>query len=352
MQIKKLKLENFRKFSSFELDINQDILLLIGKNAQGKTNLLEAIHVLSIGKSFRLNKLDKAIKWGEEYLRIQGVLDNQSKLEVFYSVVPRRQKVSKINGVKKKLNDFVGNFLTVLFTPEDIDLVSAAPGNRRRFLDILLSQISHQYLIDLLNYQKVLKHRNKLLKAILENKSKEDELEFWDSRLAEHGINIVRERKAFFEQTKNFLTHQYQKISGTQENLFLKYHARIDEADEKKYIQQLIKRHNRDIQLCETSSGPHRDDFEFMLNNKPLISFGSRGEYRSVILALKLTEVKFIEDKKEDKPVLLLDDVFSELDTNRKKFLLNTIKKQQTIITTTDDSVLGINKNSIQVETL
>lgn len=349
MQIQKLQLENFRNYSSFELDFKKKILLIIGKNAKGKTNLIEALFTLSIGKSFRLKTLDEAIKWDEDYLRIVGTRTNQTELEIFYSLKPRRQKVSKINNVKKNLNDFVGNFVTVLFTPEDIDLVSAAPSLRRRFIDILLSQISHSYLINLINYQKILKQRNKLLKSILEGKSQEDELEFWDMRLAEHGTEVIRERFNFFTETQDFLKKQYKIISGKDEHLTLKYLTKIHEVTPESYLNNLEQRHKRDIITGETSVGPHRDDFEFILNNKALINFGSRGEFRSSVLALKITEVYYIEKTKGEKPLLLLDDVFSELDSDRQKHLIEAIKHQQTIITTTDDTILEIDKTEMQV---
>lgn len=347
MQIQTLKLEHFRNYESFKLDFEKNVLLIKGKNARGKTNLIEALFALSIGKSFRIKDLSEGIEWGQEYLRIQGFLVDGTELELFYSSRPRRQKMSKINGVKKKLNDFVGNFLSVLFTPEDIDLISAAPGMRRRFLDILLSQVSHSYLIQLLTYQKILKQRNKLLKAILEGKSEEDELDFWDMKLVEHGTEVIRERQIFFEKTKDFLQEQYQNISGKEDKLELHYLGKIK--DIANYAEKLRSHHRRDILLTETSLGPHRDDFEFILNDKPITSFGSRGEYRSSILALKLSEVNFIEKQTDKKPILLLDDVFSELDSERQKYLLETIQNQQTVITTTDDTVLKGDVENVQV---
>lgn len=349
MKIKSLQLENFRNYKQYKINFEKNILLIQGKNAQGKTNLIEAVFALAIGKSFRLKNLDEAIKWGEEYLRIQGILANQKELELFYTDSPRRQKTSKINEVKKSLNDFVGNFVCVLFTPEDIDLVSSSPSLRRRFLDILLSQISHQYLLELLNYQKILKHRNKLLKAIQEKKSKEDELDFWDQKLAEHGSFILYERLKFFNETKSYLEEQYQSISGKPDSLHLKYLTKSANISPEIYLNFLMEKRQRDILLNETSLGPHRDDFEFVLNQKPLTNFGSRGEYRSSVLALKLTEVFFIEKIKGEKPVLLLDDVFSELDSVRQNYLVQIIQNQQTIITTTDDTILNLEEDKIQI---
>lgn len=347
MQIQLLQLENFRNYETFKLSFEKKILLIRGKNTQGKTNLLEALFTLAIGKSFRHKNLEEVIRWGEDYLRIQGILSNGNQLELFYSQRPSKQKVSKINQVKKNLNDFVGHFLCVLFTPENIDLVSSAPGERRRFLDMLLSQISHDYLIHLLNYQKILKQRNKLLKAISEGKSKEDELDFWDTSLVKHGTVITEKRKNFFLETANFLETQYQNISGLSDKLELKYLCRIE--DTEKYLEKLIKNRQRDILLSETLSGPHRDDFEFILNQKSLTTFGSRGEYRSSILALKLSELYFIELQTGQKPILLLDDVFSELDSNRQKYLIEAIEHQQTIITTTDDTILDLDEKEIQI---
>lgn len=347
MQIQKLKLEHFRNYQNFELDFEKKVLLIKGKNARGKTNLIEALFALSIGKSFRLKDLSEAIEWEQDYMRITGLLVDETELELFYSTHPRKQKVSKINGVKIKLNDFVGNFLSVLFTPEDIDLISSAPGLRRRFLDILLSQVSHNYLINLITYQKILKQRNKLLKAILEKKSKEDELDFWDMKLVEHGTEVIRERQLFFEKIESFLKEQYQKISGKNEELKLHYLGKIKNI--KEYAEKLNQHRRRDILLTETSLGPHRDDFEFILNQKPITTFGSRGEYRSSILALKLSEVNFIESQTNKKPVLLLDDVFSELDSERQAYLLETIQNQQTIISTTDKTILNNRAENIQI---
>ncbi len=347
MQIQKIKLEHFRNYTNFELEFKKKVLLIKGKNAQGKTNLIEALFALSIGKSFRLKNLSEAIEWEQDYMRINGILSDKTDLELFYSTYPRKQKVSKINKVKKKLNDFVGNFLSVLFTPEDIDLISAAPGLRRRFLDILLSQVSHNYLVNLLTYQKILKQRNKLLKAVLEKKSQENELDFWDMKLAEHGTEVIKERRLFFKTIEEFLKKQYQNISGKKDRLELSYLAKIKNLE--KYSAKLISHRKRDILMTETSLGPHRDDFEFILNDKPINSFGSRGEYRSSILALKLSEVNFIESQTGKKPILLLDDVFSELDSERQKYLLEAIQNQQTVITTTDDNVLNSNTENVQV---
>jgi len=343
MKIQKLKLEHFRNYTNFELDFEKNILLIKGKNAQGKTNLIEAIFGLSIGKSFRLKDLSEGIEWKQDFLRIKGILDDETELELFYSTHPRKQKVSKINGINLKLNDFVGHFLSVLFTPEDINLISATPGLRRRFLDILLSQISHNYLVNSLNYQKILKQRNKLLKAIFEKKSQTDELDFWDLKLAEHGKQIIQERHNFFNSIQTFLEDQYSKISGKTENLTLNYLTKIQ--DTENYFDKLVLHRKKDILMTETSLGPHRDDFEFILNEKPITTFGSRGEYRSCILALKLSEVHFIEFQTGRKPVLLLDDVFSELDSERQQYLLETIQNQQTVITTTDDTILSNNEN-------
>lgn len=335
MGIKSLVLTNFRNKISYELDF-QPVTIFIGPNGVGKTNIVEALYLASTGRSWRTSHDAEIINWEASFSRInieyvQG--DTNKKLELFWQKGEKPVKQLKINGVKHRLIDILGTIPTVLFSPESIDLLNGAPALRRRFLDIILSQTNRQYAINLLDYHKVLRERNKLLAHIKNKKSKPDELDFWDDKLVELGKYIIEKRQEAIVYFNKSLTADYTKISGNSQKLNLRYRASVEP---ERFIDMLAANRDREIEQSSTAYGPHRDDFLFILDSREVATFASRGEFRSVILALKMAELEYLNYKSGQKPVLILDDIFSELDADRRKHLAKIVDGQQTIITTTD----------------
>lgn len=338
MRITSLKLTHFRSWENYSLKLS-DITILIGKNGVGKTNILESLWFLSAARSWRVRDEIELIMWGKEYTRLSAKIEIDKvghDLELFLSKgsqTIRPGKQLKVDGVKKRLIEIVGGLPAVLFSPETIDLVAGAPGARRKFLDILLSQTDRHYVLDLIEYGKVIKERNKLLMRIKLKKANLDELDFWDEKLVELGTRIVNQRLEAIKFFNLYLTETYQKISSTKEDLKIKYHPSVEED---RFMDLLVANREREIDQGATTYGPHRDDFGLYLSGRNISTFGSRGEYRSVVLSLKILELKFLEEKRGEKPVLLLDDIFSELDSERRMHLAKIVQDQQTIITTTD----------------
>jgi len=336
MYLKTLQLENFRNYKNLKLTFNENqVTVLIGKNAQGKTNLLESIYSLALTKSFRSKKNFDQICWNREHSRIKGQINNKNgeqNLEIFCSKAPSCQKVLKLNESKVKSLDFIGNLNIVIFTPDDINLISLSPSIRRKYLNMIISQVDKIYLQDLIEYSKIIKQRNALLPLIKEKRAKEDEIFYWDEMLVAYGSRIIKKRQSIIKYFNENLTNFYKQISNTKDNLKIRYTANITP---EKFEEKLKSRLKKDIIFCKTSIGPHRDDISFYLNNKDIQEFGSRGEYRSTILSLKFAEISYIKHKTDDYPLLLLDDVFSELDKIRQEQFFASIENCQTIITTT-----------------
>ena len=330
MSLKSLKIQNYRTYGKAELEIG-DINILIGGNTEGKTNLLEAISYLTFGKSFRSHDKD-LVKWGEEYFRIEARRNDNKKIEIFYSPEPPK-KVLKIDNKPKKQSELFGLNLAVVFTPEDINLIASSPDKKRRYLDMVISQVDKKYLYHLIGYKKILKQRNSLLLRIREGSGGLKELAVWSDQLVQKGIYIIKKRFEFFADLEPLLLNSYQIFSD--DNLWLKYAHSVDNSEE--FFKRRLKEFESiDIISAKTTVGPHRDDFTFYLNDKSLESIGSRGEFRSAVLSLKLSEIKYLENKTENKPIFLLDDVFSELDIKRRGALYNLITNYQTVITSTD----------------
>lgn len=347
MKLTKLQLENFRSYNKylFEFEDDKNCTIIVGPNGRGKTNLLEAIHVLSLGKSFRTIYQDDLVNWDQEYMRCNAGLkrDNEEiQLEVFYSSLPLKKKNFKKNGVNLRNSEYIGNLLTVLFHPEDLNMLYLSPSLRRRYLDTILCQTDKKYLNALSKYKKVLKQRNALLHKIRETRFERgdisrllEDLEAWDCEFLEFGSYISQKRTEFIDFILSDLEKTYQKISDSLDTINIKY-------DKHPFTyKELNKRRDKDIYRAESSCGPHRDDLKFFLNGKEISGSASRGEFRTLLLAIKLGEITYIKEKTGQNPVLLLDDVFSELDSQRQKQLLKAIKGCQTIITTTDVNELG-----------
>jgi len=343
MQLKSIKLENFRNYEKLqiELDTAKNVNLFIGDNAQGKTNFLEAITILSLAKSFRINKHEAMIKWGADYVRIVGAFDD-TELEFFVSKEPKKLKNLKKNGVNVQVKDFIGQLNVVLFHPEDLNMLYLSPGLRRQYINTTLSQVDPLYFDSLVQYNRLLKQRNKTLFLITTGKAKHDELNVWDDKLAEYGSYIYQKRLELVEFFNKPCAENYQKISDTKEDICMSYTCsfRTPRTGKDDYLEALAENRETDITYQQTRKGIHRDDIEFFFNEKNINDFASRGEMRTLLISLKLTEMEFIKNQTNQKPILLLDDVFSELDKKRQQYLVNAISGHQSFITATHNDLL------------
>ncbi len=343
MRLTRLVLESFRNYLELELHLDAPITALVGPNAQGKTNLLESIAFLALGKSFRASKSIETLQWDRPHGRIKGTLDHEGKeleLEVFLQRNPESKKVKLASKVVAPKN-YLGHLRVVLFTPDQLDLVSGSPSERRQFLDRLLMQLNGGYVEAFSQYQKILDHRNALLKQINLGRADVWELDLWDARLVEEAQKIWEKRQAFLTFLSARLVADYRQIAEGSDELALQY-----ETHQQDFDQRLIAHRDLDLRTGSTSVGPHRDDFTLLLNKKPLKETGSRGECRSAVLALKRAELEYIHQKTGEKPLLLLDDVFSELDEHRQASLGELLTEYQTILTTTSPDHLKGLKNA------
>lgn len=344
MRISFLKLKNFRNLKPLELNFDKEanVFAFIGSNGHGKTNILEAIYLSSLSKSFRTRTNNDLINFEEDFCSVEcSVLKEDPKtLDIIVTKEPS-QKVLKVNGVKRSGSDFIGLLKAVFFSPDDLSEMAFAPRLRRRYLDVLLSQLDHEYLDKLMRYQEFIKNRNALLKKIREGDSKKEELVFWDEQIADFGLYITQKRADLIVQLQTLLKELYKSISQTEDSLEIAYQSNIGDIDDKqRLLMKITEGIDRDIMSGTTQLGPHRDDLQFSINGHDMVYFASRGEWRSLVLALKFAEIQLIEEKTSEKPVLLLDDVFSELDEIRQKYLFKAIKGTQTFITTTHKEFL------------
>ncbi|MCX6812383.1 MAG: DNA replication/repair protein RecF [Candidatus Berkelbacteria bacterium] len=320
-----LSLVNFRNHPKFELDLGQ-ITVLVGDNGVGKTNVLEAVSLLSCGRSFRGDNRLEMIKFDADFARIVG-----DDLEIFVSRHPRLVFQAKERGVKQKIADFVGLMPSVLFSPESLKIITGEPKERRRFLDIVISQKNHKYYAAISSYKKVLLQRNNLLKMIADGSATPDQLDFWDEELVKSAIEITKYRKEAVKDFSEKISDFYRTISGQKKsNIEIIYHAKAD-GD---FAAKLLAKRSIDIAVGLSTSGPHRDDLQFKLSGLEAEKYASRGELRSIILSLKMAELKYLGNGVA--PILLLDDIFSEFDADHRAHLAELIANYQTLITTTD----------------
>ena len=334
MWIKNIKIKNFRNYNKEEINLEKNINIFYGKNAQGKTNIIEAIFLCSLGKSFRAKKDNEMIKLNEKNAIVEieyekSDRDGKIKIEI------GNKKNIYLNGIKiKKLSELLGNLNIVIFTPDDINILKGGPQNRRRFLDIMISQLRPNYMHILNLYLKTIEQRNKYLRQIKEEHKDENLLEIWDEKLAEYAVKIYEYRKEFIEKIIKKINIIHKNITNGEEQIELEY---ITECDNKeKYLQLLKERRKLDIIKGFTTKGIHRDDFVIYINKKEIKIFGSQGQNRTAMLSLKLAELQVIYDEIGEYPILLLDDFMSELDKTRRKNFLENIEGTQVIITGTE----------------
>ena len=348
MEINKLKLVNFRNHQTLELTFDHKTCLITGPNGSGKTNILEAIYFLSTGKSFRADYDRDLISHTAEYAAISADIvshSDQLSAEVTLLKDPRTAhksfKRAKINKVPKSIQYFTGLFNSVLFSPEQMELISGSPSGRRKYLDLVLSQTIPSYKKAHTDFGKCLLQRNKLLENIRETGQGKDQLNFWEEKLIENGSFVQLARQKFFDFNKEALKRYGKKLNKQSTELDVTYKCN-------KISKKRLEEHfEKELMAGTTLVGPHRDDFELIFDGYTISEFGSRGQQRSAILALKLGEIDFFTSETHARPLLLLDDIFSELDDKHRKAVLLTVESQQTIVTSTENFDLQHNYKHI-----
>ena len=334
MIIKSIELQNFRNYEDLNISFDEGTNIFYGDNAQGKTNILEAAYLSGTTKSHKCSKDKEMIRFGEQEAHIRTIVVKKEKeYQIDMHLKNNRSKGIAINKVPiKKASELFGILNMVFFSPEDLNIIKNGPAERRRFLDSELCQLDKIYLSDLTTYNKILNQRNKLLKDMVYRPDLKDTLPVWDMQLVETGRKIIRRRKQFVDELNEIVHDIHYRISGKKEDLLLQYEPSIEDIF---FEDELSRVKERDMRQCMTSVGPHRDDLLFYIGEVDIRKFGSQGQQRTSALSLKLSEIELVKRSIHDTPVLLLDDVLSELDSNRQNYLLNSIHDTQTLITCT-----------------
>ncbi len=334
MIVKRVELSNFRNYELLKLDLDKKTNILYGKNAQGKTNVLESIYVCSTTKSHRSNKDAELIKLDSDEAHIKLYIEKNNR-EQRIDIHLRRNKTKgiAINGIPiKKASELFGVFNVVIFSPEDLDIIKKGPAERRKFIDMELCQLDKIYVYNLTNYNKIVIQRNKLLKDINFRPELKQTLEVWDNQLAEYGSKIIERRQKFIKEINNIMKPIHRELTGGVEDINIVYNKNCEAED---LLKTLEENRERDIKYKSTSAGPHKDDILFFHEDKNIRIYGSQGQQRTVALSLKLAEIELVKKLINDLPVLLLDDVLSELDSDRQNHLLKSLDNIQTVITCT-----------------
>ena len=339
MRFKSVRLENFRNYEKLELSFDERLNLFLGHNAQGKTNLLESLFIMGLGKSFRTNRDQEMIGFGGDIAKACCVVEDdgrETEIEISYK---KEGKIIKVDGVKLQRSvDLLENVYVVVFSPDDLKIIKEGPENRRRFIDRELCQIKPVYYSDLGNYKKVLKQRNNILR---DPSMDRDLLAVFDESLADYGLRIVCEREAFIKRLRLISGGIHSRISDGKELLSIEYETRVEEAEsieERKeiYKKKLSDNLERDIYNGYTGFGPHKDDLKIDINGTDIRQFGSQGQQRTAALSMKLAEIGLIKQETGRDAVLLLDDVLSELDRQRQQYLIEAMKNVQVFISATE----------------
>jgi DNA replication and repair protein RecF len=334
MIIKSIELADYRNYEYLDLQFDKGTNILYGDNAQGKTNILEAIYVAATTKSHKGSKDQEIVRFNKEEAHIRTYLEKEGiETKVDMHLRKTKSKGIAIDGQRiKKAADLLGLCNVVFFSPEDLGIIKNGPAERRRFVDMELCQLDNFYLYNLNQYNKIVNQRNKLLKDMYQNPDLKETLNIWDMQLASFGSKIIEKRRAFVDQLNEIIYEIHKKLSGDKEELRIQYEPNVEIEE---FEQKLRLSQNRDIKMKMTSVGPHRDDFSFLVGDVDIRKYGSQGQQRTAALSLKLSEIELVKRITKDTPVLLLDDVLSELDSNRQNYLLNSIGDIQTIITCT-----------------
>ena len=338
--IESIKLSNFRNYESLELSFDKGTNIFYGDNAQGKTNILESVYLCGTSKSHKGSKDREIIRFEQDEAHIRMMVGKDSmSYKIDMHLRKNKAKGVAINGLPiKKARELLGVVNLVFFSPEDLNIIKNGPGERRRFMDAELCQLDKLYLTDLAGYNHVLNQRNKLLKDMYKRPDLGATLDVWDTQLVNYGRKIIGKRREFVESLNEIIKEIHRNLTGGIENIEVIYEPSVEsEALE----ESLFRNRDRDLRMKMTSSGPHRDDLMVAVNGLDIRKYGSQGQQRTAALSLKLSEIYLVEKIIHDKPVLLLDDVLSELDSSRQNYLLESIHDIQTMITCTglDDFV-------------
>jgi DNA replication and repair protein RecF len=355
LYIQNITLSSYRNYERLDLQFENKVNVIIGENAQGKTNLMEAIYVLAMAKSHRTSNDKELIRWDEDYAKIEGRVIKKNGSVPIQLVISKKGKKGKVNHIEQqKLSQYVGAVNTIMFAPEDLNLVKGSPQVRRRFLDMEIGQVSPVYLHDLSLYQKILSQRNHFLKQLQTRKQTDQTmLDVLTEQLTEFAAKVVMKRLQFVDQLEKWAQPIHSGISRGLEELTLKYHTSLHVSDSpdlskmiNSYQETFSKLRDKEIERGVSLSGPHRDDVLFYVNGRDVQTYGSQGQQRTTALSLKLAEIDLIQEEIGEYPILLLDDVLSELDDYRQSHLLHTIQgRVQTFVTTT--SVDGIDHKTL-----
>jgi len=349
--LRNVTFRNFRNYESLNLQFSASVNLITGENAQGKTNILEGIYFLSTAKSHRTSRDDELIQRGKLwfYLKGQVLSGNVSNVVEITNACGEKKKV-KINGkAQERISSVLGRMNVVMFSPEDLSLVKGAPSERRRFLDILISQISPSYLYALQEYLVALRQRNELLKGIRDKRAKADSLDSWNLLLVKSGVEIIEQRVSIVSELAKLAREKHNQLTSHQEELGVEYQCQLESDPDLEFKQVYEKSLNNladsDIRRGSTSVGPHRDDLIFTVDGVDARKFCSQGQQRTAVLSLKLANLELISGKLNEYPIILLDDVMSELDENRASFLFDLLDKipVQTFLTATSFDSLPAN---------
>lgn len=361
MNVKDIRLINFRNYDNIYLKFNPKINIFIGKNAQGKTNLLEAIYMCAYGKSFRTNRDREIINFSKDEAYIGSNMDIND-YDKFLEIKMDRDKVKRIRINKNELKNYkelYSGLNVVIFSPDDLKIVKEGPNQRRDFMDIGISKVKPVYSYNISRYNKILFQRNNLLKSSKFKKDLVNLLDVFDMQISIIGTSIILERQKYVEQLSKIANQMHKDISSNYEELELKYTTNVQILEnktqmERSYLKKLKDSFKRDSECGTTEIGPHKDDIYMTINNKEVRTYGSQGQQRTVILSLKLSEVELIKNERGIYPVLLLDDVFSELDEDRRNYLIKLFKDMQTFITVTDaidlKSMVDFDKSIFYIE--
>jgi len=357
LKIASIVLNHFRNYETLQLTLDAHLTILYGENGQGKTNIVEAIYLCATGKSHRTSKESELLKFGSETFDVFLRLEKENyprEIEIKWNAEHKKQIT--INEIPiMKMGELIGTLNVVLFAPEDMAIVKEGPANRRRFIDIAYCQIKNSYFYHLQQYGKILKNRNAILKNISLTGKENDTLAVWNESLADVGSKIVLERVRFVAQLSGLVNKWHCALSDEKENLVMSYDGTfsVAETDElaqikERFLEKLEMSYKKDVALQTTTVGPHRDDFLLLLDGKEIRHFGSQGQQRTAVLALKLAEVDVMISETGEMPVLLLDDVLSELDRKRQELLLNSVKGIQTVITCTNKDMIKIKDKNVR----
>ena len=334
MVIKSLKLKNYRNYELLDMTFDSKTNILYGDNAQGKTNILEALYLSGTTKSHRGTKDRDLIQFGREESHLETIVEKKGmEFQIDMHLKKNSPKGIAINKIPiRKASELFGIVHFVFFSPEDLNIIKDGPAGRRRFIDLELSQIDKVYLSNLSNYNRIINQRNSLLKELYHQDHLMDTLDIWDMQLAEYGTKVIESRKQFIRQVNQIIADIHYRLTGGRERIELSYESSLGSLS---LEQALKKNRERDIRMKSTSVGPHRDDLCFLSGDLDIRKFGSQGQQRTAALSLKLSEIELVKEVIKDTPILLLDDVLSELDKHRQNYLVDSIHDIQTVITCT-----------------